>query len=79
MKTPILTSGLGFAKGLCGKAALYFDPLSPQDIAGKIITLSEEKNLQKTLIKEGIEQLKRFDTYVERAKKYLDIIENTTS
>jgi glycosyltransferase involved in cell wall biosynthesis len=79
MKTPILTSDLDFARGLCGGAALYFDPLSPQDIAGKIITLSEDENLQKTLIKEGLEQLKSFDTYEVRAKKYLDIIENETN
>jgi glycosyltransferase involved in cell wall biosynthesis len=75
MKIPVLTSNLNFAKGLCGKAAVYFDPLSPQDIAEKIFTLSKDKNLRKILVKEGLTQLENFDNYETRARKYLDIIE----
>jgi glycosyltransferase involved in cell wall biosynthesis len=77
MKRPILTSDLDFAKGLCGKAALYFNPLSPQDIAEKIILLSQNKNLQQTLIGDGLKQLESFDNYQRRAKKYLNIINLT--
>jgi glycosyltransferase involved in cell wall biosynthesis len=76
MQKPILTSDLGFAKGLCGNAALYFNPLSAEDIANKIVMLSENKDLQKQLIDNGLSQLEKYDNYKERTKKYLEIIEN---
>lgn len=79
MNKPILTSDLSFARSLCGKAALYFYPLLIEDIAKKIINVSENKNLQKILIKEGEIQLLKFDNYKERTKKYLNVIENETT
>jgi len=75
MRKPILTSDLSFAHSLCQDAALYFDPLDPKDIADKIIELSEDQELQQTLIKRGTERLKDFETAKSRAKKYLDICE----
>jgi glycosyltransferase involved in cell wall biosynthesis len=76
MQKPILTSDLNFAKRLCGEAALYFNPLSVQDIAEKIVMLANSKQLQSNLIENGNRQLLKFDNYKERAKKYLEIIEN---
>ncbi len=35
-RRPILTSNLSFAVGVCGDAAIYFDPSDPMDIAQKI-------------------------------------------
>ncbi|MCL2312157.1 MAG: glycosyltransferase [Firmicutes bacterium] len=75
MQKPILTSDLGFARGLCGDAALYFNSLSEKDISNKIIELSENKELQNILISEGKKQLLKFDNYKERTEKYLEIIE----
>lgn len=77
MKKPILTSDLPFAHGLCGDSAVYFDPLSPVDIAEKIVALSKNKEKQNELIINGINQLKKFDTSSERAEKYLKIIEES--
>jgi glycosyltransferase involved in cell wall biosynthesis len=37
----VLTSNKDFAKEICGKSAIYFDPLSPSDIVKKIIYLFE--------------------------------------
>lgn len=74
MEKPILTSDLPFARGLCGNSAVYFNPMSPANIAEKIMVLATNKELQKNLIKNGKEQLKTFDTSAERAKKYLRII-----
>jgi glycosyltransferase involved in cell wall biosynthesis len=79
MQKPILTSDLDFAKGLCGDAALYFNPLSVQDIAAKIVMLAGSKQLQNNLIENGNKQLLKFDNYKERAKKYLEVIENANS
>jgi glycosyltransferase involved in cell wall biosynthesis len=77
MKTPILTTDLPFAHGLCEKSAIYFSPVSPMDAAEKIIKLSNNKEKQKELIKNGKQQLKKFDTSAERANKYIRIIEES--
>lgn len=76
MKVPILTSNYSFAKDVCHKAALYFDPLNPRDIVDKIKTLISSKTLQKSLITKGIEQLKNFETAKSRAEKYIAISKN---
>ena len=75
MKKPILTSDLSFAKDICLDAALYFDPLDPKDIAGKIIQLSKDKQLQQELLEKGTERLEHFETAESRARKYLEICE----
>jgi glycosyltransferase involved in cell wall biosynthesis len=76
MKKPILTSNISFAKGLCGTAAKYFNPESPKDISESIIKLSKNKNEQKRLVENGIQQLKSYDNSKDRADKYLKIIKN---
>ena len=77
METPILTSDLPFARGLCGNSAVYFNPLSSSDISEKIVALAKNKVLQQELIEQGKEQLKTFDNSAARAKKYLRIIEES--
>lgn len=73
MEKPILTSNLSFASTVCQNAALYFDPLDPEDIAEKIILLIEDEKLRTKLINEGIKQLLKFNTSKERAERYLEI------
>lgn len=74
MQKPILTSNLNFATGLCENAALYFEPLDPKDIGDKIYKLATDELLNKQLIVNGERQLKKYDTYVTRAEKYIEII-----
>lgn len=74
MKLPILTSDLSFAKGICGNAAIYFDPTNAMDIAKAIYDLATNKIKQNQLIKNGELQLLKFDTSETRAKKYLELI-----
>lgn len=76
MNIPILTSDLGFAKGLCEEAALYFDPIDPTNIANVIHKLSGNKDLRNQLVSKGIEQLKKFDTQEIRADKIIALIED---
>lgn len=76
MQKNILTSNYSFAKDICKGAALYFNPLEPEDIAHKIKHLVNDKNLQAKLIKNGNERLKKFETSKTRAEKYLEICEN---
>jgi len=76
MEKPILTSGYSFARDICQDAAIYFDPLNPKEIAKKIITLKENKTLQKELILKGKERLQSFETATSRAEKYITLCEN---
>ena len=75
MQKPILTSDLPFAHDICGEAAEYFDPLNPEDIANKIIYLTNNIKRQKELIFRGEERLKHFETPETRAKKLLEVCE----
>lgn len=79
MQKPILTSNLNFANGLCENSAIYFDPLNPIDIGNKIYNIANNELLQKELIENGIQQLKKYDTYSTRTKKYIEIITNETN
>jgi len=73
MNKPILTSDLDFAKDICKNAAIYFDPMSAEAIADKILLLCKDKNLYLQLVKKGKIRLKSFETASSRTKKYLDI------
>lgn len=74
MNVPILTSDLSFARGLCGEAACYFDPMSPSSIGDAIYLLANDHEAQKRLIRAGQIQLGRYDGFRDRTRKYLDII-----
>jgi glycosyltransferase involved in cell wall biosynthesis len=50
---PILTSDLDFAHEVCGPAALYFDPWSPDSIAEAIIRLRSDERLRRDLAEAG--------------------------
>jgi glycosyltransferase involved in cell wall biosynthesis len=56
---PILTSDLDFAHEVCGPAALYFDPWSPDSIAEAIIRLRSDEPLRRDLAEAGRQQLAR--------------------
>jgi glycosyltransferase involved in cell wall biosynthesis len=74
MKRPILTSNLNFATGLCEDAAVYFEPLDAKNIGDAIYEMATNSNRRERLIKNGEEQLKKYDTYATRAEKYIEII-----
>lgn len=76
MKKPIITSDMGFAHTICDNSALYFNPMDENDIANKIITLFNSKDLQNKLIERGLNRLNIFGTAEDRAKKYLEICES---
>lgn len=76
MAKPILTSDLSFAHTVCGDAALYADPMNPNEMADKIIELVENTRLRERLIQNGFRRLESFKTARGRAKEYLGICEN---
>ena len=73
MKKPILTSDLSFATTVCGDAALYFNPMDPNDIANKIRELITNQSLYNNLVNRGAVRLDSFETPQKRAQKYLEI------
>ena len=72
MERPILTSNLSFATEVCGDAALYFNPMDPNDICEKILMIVTSVSLRQKLIENGRKQLTSFDSSFERARKYID-------
>lgn len=75
MGKPILTSDLSFAHDICKEAAIYFDPLNPENIAESIISISKDIELRKKIVNKGYERLSEFETSQSRAKRYIDICE----
>ena len=73
MKKPIITTDLGFARSICGDAALFYIPKDPISAANKIEQLIKNKELGKSIIDKGISQLKYFDSASSRALKYLNL------
>ena len=73
MNKPILTSKYSFATETCKEAALYFDPLNPQDIADKIKDIVNSVSLREELINKGKNRIFEFETAKSRAIKYIDI------
>ncbi len=57
---PILTSDLDFAHGICGNAALYFDPWNAAEVAGRIVEMRENAALRVELVQKGRERLGGF-------------------
>lgn len=73
MNKPILTSGYDFAEDVCQDAALYFDPLNPEDIADKIVQLSDSEFLYNDLVRKGQKRVLELETPASRADKYLNL------
>jgi glycosyltransferase involved in cell wall biosynthesis len=73
MDKPIITTDLGFARSICGDAALYFKAKDAEAAADHIERLLDDKELESTLIAQGHKELKKFDSPQERAKKYIEL------
>lgn len=76
MSKPILTSNLPFAKSVCADAALYFDPLNPDEIVETILRLVNSKKLYSELVSLGEKKCKTFNTSQIRALNYINICRN---
>jgi glycosyltransferase involved in cell wall biosynthesis len=73
MELPIITTDLGFARSICGEAALYYEAKNAIAAADAIESLMNNSALKQQLIAEGRKQLRTFDTPEERARKYLKL------
>lgn len=57
---PVIVSNRASLPEVCGDAALYCDPTSPEDIAAKIKLLLEDNALRETLRKKGLARARMF-------------------
>lgn len=57
---PVIASNAASIPEVCGDAALYVTPSSPEDIAAKIEMLHDNNELREKLIEKGKQRLKRF-------------------
>lgn len=73
MEKPIVTTDLGFARSICGEAALFFEPMNAKTAVNQIKQLITNPALQKSLVVQGQKELKKFDTPQSRAEKYLQL------
>lgn len=73
MEKPIVTTDLGFARSICGEAALYFRPGDAQSAAQQIAHLFQNESVQRVLIERGRKRLAAFDSPAERAEKIIAI------
>ncbi len=76
MEKPIITTDLGFARSICGDAALYFEPCNAQSAAEQIMRLIDNDDLKNSLKKNGLKRLYAFDSPAQRAEKILAICAN---
>jgi len=68
---PVICSNTSSLPEVGGKAVLTFDPNNVQQIKDRIIEVLKDNSLQKSMIKAGFEQVKKFDwaKHVQKIKK----------
>jgi glycosyltransferase involved in cell wall biosynthesis len=72
MKKPILTSDYSFSRTVCENSALYFNPYDAEDIVSKIVKISTDQNLYKTLSDQGFINVQKMPSVLDMTKNYLD-------
>ena len=65
---PVLTSNVTSLPEVGGKAVLYANPGSPEEIASQMLRLSSDENLRNELIEKGLAQARKF-SWDKTAKK----------
>ena len=71
---PILTSNLDFAKGICGDAACYFDPLDPDDILKILNEVFDDPHRMNSLMEAAREILNNFPRPTQVFCRYQEIL-----
>jgi glycosyltransferase involved in cell wall biosynthesis len=70
---PVIAACAGSLPEVCGDAALYCNPRSPQDIADKIKMMMGDEALRKELRSRGFSRIKNF-TWEKCTKETLSVI-----
>ncbi len=70
---PVIASNRSSIPEVCGDAGILFDPENPEDLAQKILEVTQNENLAKDLIKKGLERVKSF-SWEETSKMYISLM-----
>ncbi len=77
-KMPIITSDIDFARDICGKAAYYFDPWSPESMKDAILKVKNDAALRDSLITNGCNRLSEVSgSWEDTATETLRYFRNT--
>ena len=71
-RTPVIASNVASIPEVAGDGALYFDPLDSEDIFLKLKMVLSSSELQKDLVKRGLNVLKEF-SWESSFNKHLDV------
>lgn len=69
---PVASSNTASLPEVGGEAALYFDPVKPDDMVEKISKILKDKKLRQTLIEKGLKRYKQF-SWKKLAEKTLEV------
>ena len=72
---PVVCSNIAVLKEIYGDAAIYFDPKDEKDIAKKINQILTQPKTRSDLVKQGIEQVKKY-SWLKMAQQTLKIYES---
>lgn len=73
---PVAASGHECVREVLDSAAYYFDGLEIEGMASAIIKIAADKNLRKTLVANGYEQIKKYD-WKKTAEQTVEIYQNS--
>ncbi len=73
--TPVVSSRASSLPEICHDAALYIDPLNPEDIAEKLLLVLHDDALRNRLIQKGRERIKKF-TWEKNAENLYSIMQS---
>jgi glycosyltransferase involved in cell wall biosynthesis len=74
-RVPILTSDMWFAHSVCGTAAKYFDPFSPEDIFASMVELVDDPSCAVRLAGAGLRKLQEFPSWEQNFRQYQSLID----
>ena len=72
---PIIASDIPICREICGEAAVYFNPLDPENLAEKIIFLWNNPDLMRQMGQKGRKRVETHFDWKDHARRLVDIIE----
>ncbi len=72
---PVFTSDMDFARDVCGDAAVYFDPKSPESIVEAVMNGLSNGALLERLAQRGRARVDRFPGWLQVCEMYVSLLE----
>ena len=73
---PLVVTDLEFAHEICGPAAIYFNPISPDDAAQSLYKAATDKHLRDKMIAMGLAQLRLYPKTEEKCHRLVQLIKD---